>query len=431
MAVIDTTMKYGNGVNSTYGQNSKVFFWDKAGIRAATRQKVYQQFTNARTMPLHTGQQYRISIYHNVYDRLPFTDDTWNDMTATKQFSDTFTKYGYLSSRDISDVNNTTWGTDGRSVNGDNNGARLQEGETFVNQISIKKSTITTDIHEFGRVITYTKETEMFSEDYMETEYRRQLGEDAGQLYEDLVQQDLLATPFRLFAGAATSIDTLGTGIGVGTPDAVTLRNATEESYKINYEMLQRAAVKLKNNRCPKRTSILTGSDKIGTTPVPAAHYAIIPNNISIDLENCVRGVTYEKKFAFTRAEYYASQTTLAQGEIGSMHEFRFITSESAVVYRAQGAIVDDNYIGSLSWNTNTAGEKRFDVYPILVVGPDSFSTISLMGHGKIKFNHIRADQVDKVDSFGKTGFFSYSFWYGALITRPERVLNMLVLGTE
>ena len=42
------TNVYGNGVNSTAGENTIRHFYDRAGIKSANRINVYQQFVDRR-----------------------------------------------------------------------------------------------------------------------------------------------------------------------------------------------------------------------------------------------------------------------------------------------------------------------------------------------------------------------------------------------
>lgn len=427
---------YGNGINSSVGTQNKVFFYDKAGIQAATADLTYQQFASQKTMPRNTGKEFRISVFHHIYDRMPYTDDTWNDLSK-KTFSADFAKYGYLSSRDLADVTNSIYGGDGKGyVNNtyDNNGKRLLEGEGATNKLSIKKSTYTSSFELFGEMLEYTDQVEMFSEDFMQVRYRQELGSAANNLMEDLLQLDLLSTPNVIFSGPAISKETLGTGIGEGTPDAITGENAVEKAYKINFEYIQKLGQKLLRNRAKPQTSILKGSTNIGTTPIGDCYIAIVGPELKLDLENITRGTTYEKYFPFTYPYQYASQGTLLKNEIGRVNNFRFIYAERMPVERGAGAVVDANYGGNLSYSEVTkqdgSKENRFDVFPILIPCKDSFATIGLQGTSKIQFYSRTPSEIDKTDPFGQRGFFSYKFWYASIILHPEWLLKGYVLAS-
>ncbi|HEG8169409.1 TPA: N4-gp56 family major capsid protein [Campylobacter coli] len=428
---------YGNGANASQGPNNKTFYYDMAGIKAANRKKVYAQFADSRQMPQRHGKEYRVKVQIHSYDRMPYEETSLNTIGGKKTFTSDFSKLGYISGRNLADLTNYVYGSDGKDYTGGtytNNGVRLLEGEGPANKFSLKDMTITTRFEKFGEMIEYTDEVVLFSEDPMQVRYREELGERANCLYEDLLQLELLATPTVMYAGTATSLETLGTGIGAGTPDPVTLTNAIEESYKINYGLIQKAVQKLFRNRAPKHTSILKGDVRIGTTPINAAYVAIVGPEVKLDIENMIRGVTYEKNFVFTPVYMYANQTTIMENEFGRVNDIRFIVSESAIVERGRGAVVDPGYTGRLSYtNVDKTGggkENRFDVFPILIPCAGSFATIGLAGANKIEFMSLSPNDVSILNPFKTKGFFAYKFWFAALITRPERLLRINVLAS-
>lgn len=435
--VYNTKNWYDKGTNAANGTQNLTFYYDAAGIKAANAKKVYQQFADTRQMSKNRGREYRVDVWFHINDRPLYDDATTDVIGGQKKFDADFLKYGYITSRNIADVTADTYGTDGRfptATTFANNGKRLLEGEREGNTVTIRKTTINAYLEKFGQSLDYTDEVRLFSEDNMQIKYREELGYAAGQLYEDLLQMDMLATPTQMYAGTATSLATLGAGIAQGTPDAVTGVNAIEESYKVSYELIQKVATKLFRNRAPKHTSLLKGSTNIGTTPVSACYVAIVGPEVKIDLENMVRGTTYEKSYCFDPVETYASQTQVIEGEFGRVNDIRFVLSETAMVARGAGAIVDGNYIGTLSHsvikNAQNQDEDRFDVFPILIPCKESFATISLQGEDKIKFYSKAPEDIDKTDRFGAIGFFAYKFWYASIITRPERLIRVNVLAS-
>ena len=69
----------------------------------------------------------------------------------------------------------------------------------------------------------------------------------------------------------------------------------------------------------------------------------------------------------------------------------------------------------------------RFDVFPMLVVGEGSFTTISFQTDGKdVKFviTHKKpgVETADRTDPFGETGFMSIKWYYGFMVLRGERL---------
>jgi N4-gp56 family major capsid protein len=374
------TNVYGNGTNSTAGANTIVHFYDRAGVKAANRVNVYGQFADRKSMPKKMGKTFKISKFLHMYDR------ALNDAA--------FAEKGFLSARDIDDVNTAL------------TSATLGEGAGAVNKRSLQKVTMETSLARYGEMIDYTDEVELFSEDSMQVRYREELGELANSRMEDLMQLDMLATPTVMYAGSATEIGEI------------------DEDSTVTYDLIRKAVRKLVRNRAQKNTTMVTGSNKIDTQTVAKAYYAVIGANVKGDLETLTRGTVAENgstEFVYIPAHKYGSAATLAEGEVGAMHEVRFIESESAVVYAGQGADAT-GHTGGLS-----VTGSNFDVFPILFPTQGCFATVGLKGQGKIKFNSKSPEAVENANPYGTNGFFSYNFFYAGIILEEEKLLKILV----
>lgn len=393
------TQVYGNGANSSQGANTIVHFYDRAGIKAANRVNVYGQWASRKDMPKNMGKTFKISKFLHMYDRAQSDGDF-----ATK---------GYLTGRDLTALNTLLHATDG-------SGAGLTEGAGATNERTLQKVTVEATLNRFGEMITYTDEVDLFSEDMMQVRYREELGELAGSRYEDLLQLDLLATPTKMYSGVATSMATLGASIAVdGSEDA---------DWTVSYDLIRQAVRKLVRNRAKKNTQVVTGSNKIDTVTVAPAYYAIIGADVKADLEGLTRGTGAEAEFVYTPFHKYASAATLAEGEVGRMHEVRFIESEAAVVEYQKGATVPGGYVGDLAYTGTIGTGAKFDVHPILFPTEGSFATVGLKGMGKIKFNSAAPADVSLINPYGTKGFFSYNFFYATVILEPEKLLRLDVL---
>ena len=371
------TNVYGNGTTTaTAGANTITHFYDRAGVKAANRTNVYGQFADRKSMPKKMGKTFKISKFLHMYDRAP------NDAE--------FAAKGFLSARSIDDVNTAL------------TNATLAEGAGAVNKRSIQKITMETSLARYGEMIDYTDEVELFSEDAIQVRYREELGELANSRYEDLQQLDMLSTGTVMYAGDATSLATV------------------DADCTVSYDLIRKAVRKLVRNRASKNTSMVTGSTKIDTNTVAKAYYAVIGANVKGDLETLTRGAGSEKEFVYIPAHKYGSAASLAEGEVGAMHEVRFIESESAVVYAGEGADAT-GYTGTLSV-TGT----NFDVFPILFPTQGAFATVGLKGQGKIKFNSKSPEVVENANPYGTNGFFSYNFFYAGIILEEEKLLKVL-----
>ena len=390
---------YGTGLNSSQGANTITHFYDRAGIKAANRVNVYGQFASKKDMPKNTGKTFKISKFLHMYDRAQAAGDF-----ATK---------GYLTGRDLTELQALLDATDGSGVS-------LTEGAGATNERSLQKVTVETTLARYGEMIKYTDEVALFSEDMMQVRYREELGELANSRYEDLLQLDLLATTTKAYAGVATSMATLGNALAVdGSEDA---------EWKVSYDLIRKATRKLVRNRAKKNTMLVSGSTKIDTKTVAPAFYAIIDAEIKADLESLTRGTGAETEFVYVPAHKYASAATLAEGEVGAMHEVRFVEAEAALYEKQKGATVPTLYVGSLAYTGTIGSGAKFDVHPILFPTQDAFATVGLKGMSKIKFNSEDPSTISPTNPYGTTGFFSYNFFYASLILEPEKVLRVDVL---
>ena len=392
---------YGTGANSSQGANTVTHYYDRAGIKAANRVNIYGQFASRKDMPKNMGKTFKISKFLHMYDRA--------------QADGSFATLGYLTGRDLATLQATLAATDGSGVS-------LTEGAGATNERTLQKVTVEATLARYGEMITYTDEVDLFSEDIMQVRYREELGALANSRYEDLIQLDMLGTTTRMYSGVATSDATLGASIAItGTDDS---------DWTVSYDGIRKAVRKLVRNRAKKNTSIVTGSVKIDTKTIAPAYYAIIGADVKADLEALVRGTGAEAEYVYIPSHKYGAASTLAEGEVGSMHEVRFIESEAAVVARNSGAVVPAGYVGNLAY-TGVPGTGKFDVFPILFPTEGAFATVGLKGMGKIVFNSKAPSDVDLTNPYGTKGFFSYNFFYAGLILEPEKILRLDVLASK
>lgn len=386
-----TTHVYGNGTNSTSGSNTITHFYDRAGINAANRVNVFQQFASKKSMPTRYGKDFKISMFLHMYD----TDQPGQG---------NFESQGYRTARDHASVISSTAG------------AALSEGSGPANKVKLEKVTFSTSLARYGQMIEYTDEVDLFSEDVMQVRYREELAELANAVHEDLIMLDMLGTTTVMCSGTATAEGEVG-------QDVVDADGLDDDFAVASYDLIRKSVRKLVRNRGQKNTTVITGSIKVDTQTVARSYYAIIGADVKSDLEEAMRE---DGEYAYVPVHQYAAAGKIAEGEVGSMHEVRFIEAEGMPVYRGKGANAPSGYKGRLQ----TTGNK-FDVFPILFPTQDSFATVGLKGRDKIKFLSSAPTNINNENPFGTKGFFSYNFFYAGLITRPECMLKVLVAASK
>lgn len=388
---------YGNGTTTaSNGANTIVHFYDRAGIKAANATSIYAQFADAKTMPQNMGKTFKISKWQHIYD----LDQNHADFAAK----------GFLGKRTLASV----------TTNLANSGSAgtITEGAGAVNQVIPKKVTFETSLARYGFMIEYTDEAVLFSEDPVQVKYREELGYLMNQASEDLIQRDMLSSAgIVINAGGNITMAQMGSTIAA---------DGTNESlYKVSFDLIRKGVKALVRNRAQRHTEVVDGSTKIGTRPVNKAFYAIVGPEVKYDLETLTRGTSYEKEYVYVPAYQYAAATNLAEGEIGSMHDVRFIESEGALVEVGAGAAIPASYVGTLSHNGT-----NFDVFPILIPTKGAFATVGLKGQGKVTFYSKAPSEVSLSNPYGTKGFFSANMFYASIALKPECICRINVLAS-
>lgn len=282
----------------------------------------------------------------------------------------------------------------------------LSEVGGRVNRVGYKRIELEGTIEKFGFFDEYTQESLDFDSDAeLEMHIHREAVMAANEITEDALQIDLLngAGVIR-YAGDATSTATLS-----GETGGVT---------EVTYGDLMRLSIDLDNNRCPKNTKIITGSRMVDTKTIDAARFMYVGSELLVTLKEMQD--SFNNK-AFIPVQQYANAGNIARGEVGSIDQFRIIVVPEMMHWAGAGASVTTN-----GGYRETGG--NYDVFPMLVVGDGSFTTIGFQTDGKtvkFKITHKRpgpetADSYN--DPYGEVGFFSIKWYYGSMILRPERL---------
>jgi len=281
----------------------------------------------------------------------------------------------------------------------------LSETGGRVNRVGYKRIELEGSIEKFGFFDEYTQESLDFDSDAdLEMHIHRETIMAANEMTEDALQIDLLAGAGVVrYGGIATSKATLSG------------EAATSE---ITYGDLMRMSIDLDNNRCPKNTKIISGTRMIDTKTIDAARYMYIGSELIPTVREMEDSFNNQ---AFIPVQQYASAGNVAVGEIGSVDQFRLIVVPEMMHEAGAGGAVTTN-IGYRESGGN------YDIFPMLVVGSGSFTTIGFQTDGKtvkFKITHKKpgpetADSFN--DPYGEIGFYSIKWYYGTMILRPERL---------
>ena len=283
----------------------------------------------------------------------------------------------------------------------------LTETGGRVNRVGFTRLERSGTLQEHGFFTEFTEDSLTFDTDSeLYGHMSRELVAGANEVTEDLLQIDILnAAGTIVYAGTATADYELH---GEATPTVV------------DYADLKRLSIALDDNRTPKNTKIIKGSRMIDTKTVNAARLMYIGSDLQTTFENMTDGLS---NAAFTPVRKYADASSILNGEIGTVGDFRIIIVPNMMNWVGAGAIEGTNPGFKV-----TAG--RYDVFPMLVVGGESFATVGLQSSGakggKQKFKIIvkkpGKEMATIADPYGKVGFSSITFYHGFISLRPERI---------
>ena len=252
----------------------------------------------------------------------------------------------------------------------------------------------------FGFFREFTQESLDFDTDAeLDAHISREMINGAHEITEDALQIDLLnAAGVIKYAGDATADDEV------------------DKDCVVTYGDIMRLSIDLDNNRTPKHTKIISGTRMIDTRVIPASRVMYVGS----ELLPTLRGMKdLHGDPAFIPVEKYAAGGTLLNGEVGSEDAFRVVVVPEMMKWEGAGAdaSADPDFYA-------TGG--KFDVFPMLVVGDESFTTIGFQTDGKtVKFKiqtKKPSETIDRTDPYGEMGFSSIKWYYGFMALRSERI---------
>ena len=374
------------GTASNVGPQFNTFHYWKKAIIDAKKDMYFTPLADVTSMPKHFGKTIK------VYQYIPLLDDrNVNDQGLNAAGAVIANGNLYGSSRDIGTIT-----------------ARLPlltENGGRVNRVGFTRVERSGSIQKFGFFTEFTQESFDFDTDEMLYEHMsREMVTGATQLTEAVLQRDLLlAAGVTVYAGSATSNATV-TAEGAGA--AI-----------VDYDDLLRLNQTLNDNRTPKQTKVITGSRMIDTKTISSGRVMYIGS----ELVNTVKRMTdlFDNP-AFIPVHQYADAGTILNGEIGTVGDFRIVEVPEMLHWAGVGAAVGTN-------PGYRATSGRYDVFPMLVVGDQSFTTIGFQTDGKtVKFKIMvkmpGEATADRDDPYGEMGFSSIKWYYGILVMRPERL---------
>ena len=389
------------------GPQARTDFYYKKALIASRDKQYFMPLADVRAMPKHHGKTIKQDVYQPLLDNLNINDQGldasgavidstkftgWN--AAGTVVSATYASYAlaiaptanvyakqnsgnlYGSSKDIGVIADRL--------------PALTENGGRVNRVGFTRTQITGSIIKQGFFTEYTQESLDFDSDSeLMSHITEEMVVGATELTEAALQVDLLnnaGTVYHMGGVAKVNVNTTAT-----------------------YDDLMTLSIALDNNKTPKQTKIIAGSRMTDTKTVNGGRVMYIGPDL-IPMVRKMKGIDTGSAVGsgFTGVEKYADAANVLNGEIGSIDQFRIVVVPE-MLYDAG------------------AGAAGIDIYPMLVVGDGSFTTIGFQTDGKtVKFTttHKKPGKeiADLNDPYGEKGFYSIKWYYGFMALRAERL---------
>lgn len=324
------------------------FMYDRAALKAAIESFNYDKYATEKYLAQNNGKTYKVSRYRHII--------------GSSQVDGADVNYVTSGSRTIADV------TAGLPV--------IAEGAGAVNGVNITKDTFEITVARYGAFIPFSDEIDMFHEDPVLMNMSEEIGYMGGEVVDDVHQLAILGGTNVRYASAAANRAAVDANITTADLDSTILS--------------------LKKAKAKKQKKMLTGTVKIGTTPIRDAYIAIIHPDVVEDLR-LLDG--------FKSVETYAANGDLLDNEVGTYREIRF---------------VENTRVMDLGTGTNTK-----TIYPTVVFGMDAFFSLSVRGKNKFWTRVVAPEHQSSTNPHGTQGTMAFGAFTAAKILQNEYLVRI------
>ena len=244
---------------------------------------------------------------------------------------------------------------------------------------SLTPQDITVTLNQYGCLYQVTDQTVDTYEDDVPAEMKKQCGERVG-LIREMVRYGVIKSGANAYYSGGSSRATVAA--------------------KLTLTMLRKASRNIQANHAKRITSILAPTPNVSSKYVEAAYLVFCHT----DVEQDVRDIA-----GFTTVAAYGSRKPMHDQEIGSVENFRFITSPELNPYNNAGVAVGATGLYS-------TGGSNVDVYPVIVCGEDAWGQVALRGGDSLDPTWIPPGEKTKSDPLGQRGFVGAKFYMNCTV---------------
>lgn len=253
---------------------------------------------------------------------------------------------------------------------------------------------ITVVLIQYGCLYSFTDKVADLYEDDISDALKTQVADRMALIRELELYSKVRASTNRFYGGAGTTLATV--------------------DGKLTAKLLRKIARSLMLNHTKKITQILSATPNIGTKPIEAAFIVFCSTDIDADLRDATAFPGY------TPVAAYGSRKPIHDQELGSFENFRFVASPELVPFQNGGAAVGAT--GCVS-----TGGTNIDVYPLIIVGQESYGTVALRGSKSFDLSVIPVGNKDSADPLGQRGYIGAKFYATSTLLNQQWLACALV----
>lgn len=357
-------------------------FFKRKALIDVVKEQYFQPLATVTNLASNSGKYIKQYVWHPLLDDRNKNDQGIDATGATYEDGNL-----YGSSKDISTIVGKL--------------PTLHETGGRYNRVGFTRTLIEGTVANLGFFFEFTRDELMFdSEPELYSHFTREALRGANEIVEDALQIDLInGAGVVYYCGSATSDETM------------------DATCELTYKDLIKLSKMLDDNHVPTHYKMFTGSTNTDTRTVDGGWSIYCGSEVR---ETLMSMKDLHDRPAFIPVEQYASGVTPVKGEVGRIYKFRIIEVPEMMHWEGAGATATEE----------TAVENNgtnINIYPMLIIGSESFTTIGLRTDGRTHKFEIMSKMpgqatADKNDPYGRTGWWSIQWWYGTMITRPERL---------
>lgn len=241
---------------------------------------------------------------------------------------------------------------------------------------------ISVQLNQYSVLYAVTDKTVDLYEDDVPAEMKKQTGERLGLVRELVRYGALKAATNKFYAGGFSRVTVTS---------------------KITLNVLRKVSRSLQANHAQRITRILSASPNFATTPVEASYLVFVHSDAEADIRDLP---------GFKHVSEYGQRQPVSEYEIGSVENFRFITSPELAPYI--GATGVTAAVGATG--LYASGGSFIDVYPFIVVAEDAWGQVALRGANSLDVTWLPPGTKDKNDPLGQRGYIGAKTYFNSVV---------------